>query len=184
MKYPHLLLILTFALLLLVLAGCAANAQKSYSTVVTPPPDWFDKQPESTCICIYGTATKTNEMASTDAAKADAWFNAPKAIEIEIQHMMQTYVTEAYLKDQQLLDLAQEIIKDAASTRFANVTTGESYTEMVFTPDGEKYKTYIQVRVPKAEINKALLNQISMEEDLYNQLQASPSFVDLDENTK
>ncbi len=185
MKRSQMLLMLVFALMLLVVWGCGGNsdnkpagAQKIYR------PDWWNTQPSEKHICSYGQAEKVSETASMDAAKANALLEAAQYVEINVKGMIKNYEEEAGVKDPQVLALSQKVIKAVSDARFSNVMPGKTETILITTKDGDRYKTFIQMLIPKTEVNKNVANQIRNEEALYNQFKASQAFKELDDNTK
>lgn len=189
MKRTHLVVTLLLALVLLFVWGCGGGAKKSENT---PPdgvkkvfrPDWWNAQPSDEYICTYGQAEKVSETASMDAAKANALLEAAQFVETTVKGMIKNYEEEAGVKDPQVLALSQKVVKAVSNARFSNIMPGKTETVQIETPDGPRYKTFMQLMVPKTEVNKNLKNQIKNEEALYNQFKASQAFQELDENTQ
>jgi hypothetical protein len=185
MKRSQVLLMLIFAIILLTVWGCGGNAnQPTSGTKKIYRPDWWNTQPSETHICSYGQAEKVSETASMDAAKANALLEAAQYVEINVKGMIKNYEEEAGVKDPQVLALSQKVVKAVSNARFSNVVPGKTETIIVTTKDGERYKTFIQLMIPKTEVNKNMANQIRNEEALYNQFKASQAFQELDDNTK
>jgi len=185
MKRSQVILTLVFVIVLLFVWGCSGNANKPTSgNKKIYRPDWWNSQPSETHICSYGQAEKVSETASMDAAKANALLEAAQYVEINVKGMIKNYEEEAGVKDPQVLALSQKVVKAISNARFSNVVPGKTETIIVTTKDGERYKTFIQMMIPKTEVNKNMANQIRNEEALYNQFKASQAFQELDENTK
>lgn len=185
MKRSQVFLMLIFGLMLLIVWGCGGtsnNAPEGAKKVYRP--DWWNSQPSDSHICSYGQAEKVSETASMDAAKANALLEAAQYVEINVKGMIKNYEEEAGVKDPQVLALSQKVIKAISDARFANVVPGKMETILIQTENGERYKTFIQMMIPKTEVNKNVVNQIRNEEALYNQFKASQAFKELDENTK
>ena len=183
MKFSKVLLILMFAIVLLAFMGCSHNSKPSGTKKVYRP-DWWNTQPSESYICSYGQAEKVSETASMDAAKANALLEAAQYVEINVKGMIKNYEEEAGVKDPQVLALSQKVVKAISNARFSNVVPGKIETIIVNTKDGERYKSFVQLMIPKTEVNKNLANQIRNEEALYNQFKASQAFQELDESTK
>lgn len=182
MKHSQLLLTLLLFIILLSF-GCAHNAKKA-GPVVQQLPEWYGKQLDEQSVCAYGSAVKASEIASLDVAKVDAWSNAVKLVEAEVTKMLTNYEEEAGIKDPQVLALTDKIVKVVSNTRFPSAITGKTYTELALTPEGERFKSYLQLMITKAEIMKYLIQEIRNEDVLMEQLQTSPTFKELNENTK
>ena len=186
MKHTRILLVLLFALLLLLTWGCGggnhnqapAGAKKVYR------PDWWNSQTNDSYVFAYGQAIKVSETASMDAAKANALLEAAQYVETEVKGMVKNYEEEAGVKDPQVLALEQKVVKAVSNARFSHIMPGKTETIIVDEGDGSRYKTFMQLMIPKTEINKNLKDQIKNEEALYNQFKASQAFQELDANTQ
>jgi hypothetical protein len=176
---------LLFTLVILFVMGCGQEANnKPAGAKKVYRPDWWNTQPNDAYICTYGQAEKVSETASMDAAKANALLEAAQFIETNVKGMIKNYEEEAGVKDPQVLALSQKVVKAVSNARFSNIMPGKTETIIINTPDGERYKTFMQLLVPKTEVNKNLKNQIRNEEALYNQFKASQAFQELDANTE
>lgn len=185
MKRYQVLLIIVLTLMLLTVVGCGGNKTKQPAGVKQVyRPVWWNSQPSDTHICTYGQAEKVSETASMDAAKANALLEAAQYVEINVKGMIKNYEEEAGVKDPQVLALSQKVVKAVSNARFSNVVPGKIETILVPTPDGERFKTFIQMTIPKTEVNKNMVNQIRNEEALYNQFKASQAFQELEANFK
>ena len=184
MKRTYVMLMLLFAMMLLFVWGCGGNSsQTPAGTQKVYRPDWWNSQPNDTYICTYGQATKVSETASMDAAKANALLEAAQYVEIDVKGMLKNYEEEAGVKDPQVLALEQKVVKAVSNARFSNVMPGKTETIIVNEEGGQRFKTFMQMMIPKTEINKNLKDQIKNEEALYNQFKASEAFKELDANT-
>lgn len=186
MKTTKLVIALVVTLLLLSLLGCGGNkpaAPKPGGDVVYRPA-WWNSQTDEAFICTYGQATKMSETASMDAARANATLEAAQFVEIEVKGMIKNYEEEAGVKDPQVLALTQKVVKAVSSARFSGIVSGLTETRKVEEAEGMRFKTWVQLKVPKKEINKNLANQIRNEEALYNQFKASQAFQELEATTK
>jgi hypothetical protein len=147
-------------------------------------PAWWFSQTDEAYVCTYGQSTKVSETASMDAAKANALLEAAQFVETEVKGMIKNYEEEAGVKDPQVLALSQSVVKAVSNARFSGVMPGLMETRMVQEEGGRRYRTWIQMKIPKKEVNKNLANQIRNEEALYNQFKASQAFQELESATK
>lgn len=190
MKRTQLIVTLLLALVLLFVWGCAGNHKTSSNN--KPPegsqkvyrPDWWNGQPSDAYICTYGQAEKVSETASMDAAKANALLEAAQYVETNVKGMIKNYEEEAGVKDPQVLALSQKVVKAVSNATFSNIMPGKTETILISTDNGARYKTFMQLMIPKTEVNKNLKDQIKNEEALYNQFKASQAFQELDANTQ
>jgi len=173
---------LTVLALLLLLYGCGRN--KTVSGEMVNYPSWWNTQNDKESVCSYGMATKVSQTMSYDAAKANALLEAAQYVETELKGMIKNYEEEAGVYDPQLLAVTQNVIKAISSVKFSGVTTGQVQTYKSKTKEGNRFTTYVQIRVPRDEINKNLYKGIFNEEALYNQFKSSQAFQELEEATK
>ncbi|MDD4310401.1 MAG: hypothetical protein PHO32_08480 [Candidatus Cloacimonetes bacterium] len=181
MKLNSLKLALAVVAIMVLLSACGNNKKmpKPGGEVVYRPV-WWSTQPETEFVCTYGQGTQASETASMNTAKANALLEAAQYVEVEIQGMIKSYEEEAGVVDPQILALSQRVVKAISSARFSGTIPGAIETQKVNEQHGIRYKTWIQVKIPKSEINKNLVNNIRNEEALYNQFKASQAFKELD----
>jgi len=185
MKRTYLSSILVLVVIMLLVWGCGGNkAQKPSGSKAVYFPSWWNTQPSNTHVCSYGLAEKVSITASMDAAKANALLEAAQYVEVEVRGMLKNYEEEAGVKDPQVLALSQKVVKAVSNARFSNVVGGKTETILATTKDGERHRTWIQLLIPRTEINKNVANQIRNEEALYNQFKASQAFQELEQSIK
>ncbi len=186
MKTSKLVIALVVTLLLLSLAACGGKKSTGPTPdgVIVYRPAWWFSQTDEAYVCTYGQSTKVSETASMDAAKANALLEAAQFVETEVKGMIKNYEEEAGVKDPQVLALSQSVVKAVSNARFSGVMPGLMETRMVQEEGGRRYRTWIQMKIPKKEVNKNLANQIRNEEALYNQFKASQAFQELEAATK
>lgn len=180
MKFRTVILAL-LVLSLLVLTACGSNKKvgKPDGEIVYRP-TWWASQTESAYVCTYGQGLNASETSSMNTAKANALLEGAQYVETEIKGMIKSYEEEAGVFDPQLLALSQKVVKAISSARFSGTIPGLIETRKVTENGGTRFKTWIQVKIPKDEINKNLVNNIRNEEALYNQFKASQAFKELD----
>ncbi len=178
--------LLVFAIVsILFVMGCGGAQQTSKSNFKGPNkvyyPDWWQTQPNPEFICTYGMSTKVSENMSRDAAYSDAMLQAAQYVEAAVQGMVKNYEEEAGVKDPQVLALTSKVVKVVSNTKFTKAQVTKQ--ETIITEDN-RYKTFIQVSIPKNTIDKELVNNIRNEEALYNQFKASQAFEELDKQVE
>jgi hypothetical protein len=180
MKFRGIILAL-LVLSLLLLAACGKNkAVGKPDGEVVYRPVWWASQPDPAYVCTYGQGLNVSETSSMNTAKANALLEASQFVESEIKGMIKSYEEEAGVYDPQLLALSQKVVKAISAARFSGTIPGQIETRVVKDQNGTRYKTWMQVKIPKTEINKNLVNNIRNEEALYNQFKASQAFKELD----
>ena len=186
MKLHKMMLCLVLLAVIVMIAACSSNKKAENKPQGKPQgeevyrPAWWATQPETDFVCTYGQATKVSENASMDAARNNALGEAAQYVEVLVNSMLKNYEEEAGVKDPQVLALTQNVVKAVSSAKFTGVLMGKVETRKVNEPEGVRYKTWIQLKIPKDEINRKLADSIRNEEALYNQFKASQAFQELD----
>ena len=190
MKLPKMVLCLVLLAVIVMIASCSSNKKAENKPQGKPQgeevyrPAWWATQPETDFVCTYGQATKVSENLSMDAARANALQEAAQYVEVLVNSMLKNYEEEAGVKDPQVLALTQNVVKAVSSAKFTGVLMGKVETRKVNEPEGVRYKTWIQLKIPKDEINRKLADSIRNEEALYNQFKASQAFQELDKEVE
>jgi len=181
MKSKQVLLVLLAVVLLIAMTACGKNktAPKVDGEVVNFPA-WWNSQNDDAYVCTYGIGTNVKMTTSMDTAKNNALFEAAQFVEVEVKGMLKTYEEEAGVFDPQLLALTSKVVKSVSDATFSGVINGQSETRKVTEFGGPRYTTYLQLKIPKTEVNKSLYNNIRNEEALYNQFKASMAFEELE----
>lgn len=182
MKSRHVLIVLLAIALLVSLTACGKDKKtpsKVEGEVVNFPP-WWNTQKDDAYVCTYGIGTNVKMTTSMDTAKNNALFEAAQYVEVEVKGMLKTYEEEAGVFDPQLLALTSKVVKSVTNATFSGVLNGQSETRKVIEYGGQRYTTYLQLKIPKTEVKKTLYNNIRNEEALYNQFKASQAFDELE----
>lgn len=176
------LFIIMVASLALVMFACGSNKKSSPKAdgELVYRPSWWSSQPESDYVCTYGQGTNLSETSSMNTAKANALLEAAQYVESEVQGMIKSYEEEAGVYDPQVLALSSSVVKAVSNARFSGAITGKVETRKVEENGGPRFKTWMQVKIPNAEIKKNLMMNIKNEEALYNQFKASQAFKELE----
>lgn len=168
---------LVISALLLVLAACSSNMTGEQEISY---PEWWNTQDDANNVCSYGMATKASQTMSLDAAKANALAESARYVETEVKSLLKNYEEEAGVKDPQVLALTENVVKVTSSATFSGVLAGEMMTRKTVEKGEARYTTYVQMKVPKVEISRNLIENIRNEEALYNQFKASQAFQELE----
>lgn len=181
MKLRRIALLMLILSIALFIAACGGNKKvpKADGDLVYRPA-WWASQPEAAYVCTYGQGLNASETASMNTAKANALLEAAQYVEIHVNGLIKSYEEEAGVNDPQILALSQSVVKAVASARFSGTVPGTIETRVVQERGGKRYKTWQQIKIPKEQINKSLVNSIRNEEALYNQFKASQAFKELD----
>lgn len=180
MKTSSILYVTILVITTLMIGSCARIKNVPAKGELVNYPTWWNTQLDQDYVCAYGMATKASQTASIDAAKANAILDAAQFVETEVQGMIKNYEEEAGVFDPQVLALSQKVVKAVSSVEFSGIITDLTETRRVSEYGGPRYTTYLQIKIPKTEVEKNLLNNIRNEEALYNQFKASQAFEELE----
>jgi len=183
MKLTKIMMLLFAVALILSVAACGKDKPKVEGEVVNFP-EWWNSQDDEAYVCAYGMATKASQTMSIDAAKANALFEAAQYVETQVKGMLKNYEEEAGVDNPQVLALTSKVIKAVTDAEFSGIVNGKTQTLKVQQDNGSRFTTYMQIKIPKTEVNKALYGNIRNEEALYNQFKASEAFKELEYSTQ
>ncbi len=183
MKLTRVMLLLMTVALILTLAACGKDKPKVEGVEVNMP-QWWNSQDDEAYVCAYGMATKASQTMAMDAAKANALLEAAQYVETQVKGMIKNYEEEAGVDNPQLLALTSKVVKAVTDAEFSGIINGKVQTLKVQQDNGTRYTTYMQIKIPKTEVNKSLYGNIRNEEALYNQFKASQAFQELEYETQ
>lgn len=182
MKAVKIAILLTISVLLLLSLGCGRNKPTIKPTgEEVYRPTWWGQQKDDDVVCTYGQATKVSETISIDTAKNNAIYDVAQFVEVYVAGMVKTYEEEAGVFDPQLLALSSKVVKTVAEARFNGIQYDKIETRKVEEMGMQRFKTWVQAKIPRAEINKSISANIRNEEALYNQFKASQAFRELED---
>lgn len=182
MRAVKIAILLMISVLMVLSFGCHRNkpAVKPSGEEVYRPA-WWGQQKDDNVVCTYGQATKVSETVSIDTAKNNAIYEAAQYIEVYVAGMVKTYEEEAGVFDPQLLALSSKVVKTVAEARFNGIQFDKIETRKVEEMGMQRYKTWVQAKIPRSDIRKSLSANIHNEEALYNQFKASQAFKALED---
>ena len=162
----------------LVLMGCGGAKP-------TPPrevyqPTWYGATGNAEYLFVYGNAERTSQQAAESSAYASALAEAANSVETSVATMMKDFISEAGIDNPEVLSLTERVTRTVANQRFSGTQITQRQTVTV---EGGRYKAFVQVALPKSEINRDLKNRIKNEEALYTRFRASQAFQELDRAT-
>jgi hypothetical protein len=181
-KMQRLLIALLILSLVVISFGCSSNKKEEVKADgdLVYRPSWWGTQSDENYVCTYGQGTNLSENASMNVARSNALAEAAQYVEINVQNLLKNYLEEAGVNDPQVLALTSNVVRAVANAEFSGTITGKMETRRVQEAEGQRYKTWLQLKIPKDQINRSLATQIRNEEALYNQFKASQAFQELD----
>ena len=182
MKTLRLILIVLLAATLLLSIGCSRNRNKRPAPQGDEVyyPAWYDRQEDPVYVYAYGVATWVSENSAINAAEAAAQAAIARYVEAEVQTMLKLYEEEAGIFDPQILRLSQNVVRSVSNVRFRGLEKGRQEVRRVREHNSDRYKVWVQYRIPRNEVNQRTAQFIRNEEALYNQFRASQAFMELD----
>jgi hypothetical protein len=176
MKITRILLVLLVICSLFVVA-CGGKKKGSDEPKKVWEPSWYGEQNSSEYVFTYGNAIKQAQRTAEESARAQAMAEAAAFVEQQVQSMTKDFISEAGVgANTEVVALTEQVTKMVANTKFAGVMPGKREVRQ----ENGMYKCWIQLQIPKADINRSLQNAIQREESLYNQFRASQSFQELE----
>lgn len=173
------ILIILVAISSLFLIACGGSAPKGPRKVYQP--NWYGSASNPEYVFVYGNSEKVSQQASETGAYSSALAEAANYVEIHVQTMTKNFISEAGIDNPEVLSLTEQVTKTVANQKFSGTQITNRETVIL---DNGRYKTFVQVAVPKAEINRDLMNRIKNEEALYNRFKASQAFDELERATR
>lgn len=173
------IMVIMLALSGLVFIACGGGSAKQ----PTGPkevfsPDWYGVETENdTYLFCYGNGEKVSQNMSEQAAIANGMAEAANRVEAHVKSMTKNFMSESGVDNPEVVALTEQATKVVANQKFNGTTITNRKT---YTMENGRYKTFVQVAIPKADVNKATVDRIKKEESLYNRFRASQSFEELD----
>ncbi|MCB5259334.1 MAG: hypothetical protein PHY41_02800 [Candidatus Cloacimonetes bacterium] len=169
--------------LAIIIFGCSSNKKQEVKADgdLVYRPAWWGEQADQSFVFTYGQGTNLNENVSMNVARSNALSEAAQYVQINVQNLLKNYVEEAGITDPQVLALSSNVVRAVTDAEFSGIITGKMETRKVKEAEGDRYKTWVQLKIPSEQINRKLAAQIRNEEALYNQFKASQAFQELDE---
>ncbi len=165
----------------LFLLGCGGSEQKAPAGPKEVfQPNWYNLQDNPEMVYSYGNAEKVSQNASEAAALANAYAEAAMYVENYVKTMTKNFISEAGVDNPEVTALTEQVTKLVAQTKFVGAMVTERKT---YTMENGRYKTFVRLAIPKADVQKNLVDRIKREEALYNRFRASQSFEELDKET-
>lgn len=181
MKAGKLLLIMIAVFMLLGIAACANNKAKADFLGY---PKWWGVQGDQDYVFSYGMGNKAKQNLSIEAARADAMAEAARFVKLEVIALVKSFESEAGVFDPQNQALVEIITETVSTAEFSSVQTGKLEIHKIKRRGGLRFYTYVQMKIPREQINKYLYDYISQEEALYDEFKDSHGFLELEKDRR
>ena len=175
-KYTFIVLL---ALLSLVPIGwCHAGATLP-NRVETPAqrPDWWLSQPaQGGYVCSYGMGVGNTQQLSQAAARENATEDACDFVALYASQLSDTFQRETGLVDPRVQAMMEKMAKAISCAKYSDAADGHVETKIMTDKGKVRYRTWIQVLIPKSAIEQSLVNNIRNEENLDKLFQQSDTY--------
>ncbi len=180
----------TLLLVLSVMAmfwwGCGGGHR-----VQTPPvtdralkamPEWYRQVPRDSSY-LYATATATSQDMDLATRKATQLARAEigRQMDAHLQGLVKSFTEEVGGgEDAELLSQFTEVSKTVTN----QVLVGSQVVRQKVIKDGPVYRAFVLMRMPVGAANKAFLERLKQQKQLYTRMRATRAFKELEEAVK
>ena len=174
------ILIVSIVILFALLASCASGPKPEKGPKKVYHPEWWDKQSTTAdYVYVYGEGKKKNNILAFESAKAMAYNEAAQYVENYVKSMTKDFLRESGTENPQVLQLTGRTVEMISKQKFSGTTPSKRET----VEEGNKYRSFVRLSIPKEAIDKSLVNHIKNEEALYNEFKATQAFKELEKKT-
>lgn len=143
-------------------------------------PEWYNKQDNPDYLFVYGVASRSNKEMSQQAAFAGASAEAAFYVGSFVEKVLSEIAGESAANNDTLRDELNKISETAANAEFSGMTIDKRRTYMF---DDGNYQTFVRLKIPKHEINRAVIKQVSKNKPLLNKVESSSGYQELLKNS-
>jgi hypothetical protein len=145
-------------------------------------PKWYNEVPQSD-EAIFSPASETSKdmQMAVEKAKQTGRADIAHQMETKIEAMFKKFMEETGTSsDAELLSMATNVSKSITST----VLIGCKENRKEIKKEGPIYRAYVLMELPVGPANKALLDKINNEKNLYTKFRATQAYDELDKEVK
>jgi len=173
----HLIISLSVLLVVLSLSACGGSTELS-KTDTGDIPEWYLTTPTATDY-IYEAASATSrdmDLAITKAS-TEARAKIARTMEVKINSMQKKFEEEVGEgENSEYLSQFTQATKTIVSTEL----NGSQITEKKLVKDGSNWRAYVLAKYPIGAAQKAFLDKISNNNNLYTRFRATEAFAELE----
>ncbi|RKY57107.1 MAG: hypothetical protein DRP94_09675 [Candidatus Latescibacterota bacterium] len=147
-----------------------------------PCPEWFSNPPQDPDF-LYATATAVSRdlQLALNKAKTEARAELASQLEVRMQGLRKKFDEEVGLgEDAQLLSMYTQATKEVISQVMVGSRIAKQYTKK----EGTGWRACVLMELPIGAANKALVDRIKANEQMYTRFRASQTFKELEEEVK
>ncbi|MBC8184540.1 LPP20 family lipoprotein [candidate division KSB1 bacterium] len=161
------ILISLMSLLVLIFVGCAGTGGGWQTFTMPTNPDY---------LFATGNGESKQLQLAIDKAALNARTEIGRQMELKLNSLQKSFAEEVGNEDPELNQLYSAATKAVVSTQLM----GSKIKEKKYRERNGKYEAVVMVEYPLQEANKALVNQIKKEKNLYTRFRASQGFKELE----
>jgi len=161
-----------------LLVGCGGGPKTMQATATGEIPQWYVNPPQDPNY-LYAAYTESSQdvQVALDKALLGARTELGRQVEVKIAALQKKFVEETGTgQDAQILQQFSEASKNVVSTTL----TGSAMKKQERVKDGNMWRAYVLAAYPIGDANKAMLDAIKKNQEMYTRFRASQAFQELD----
>jgi hypothetical protein len=161
-----------------LIVGCGGGPQTMQSTSTGDVPEWYTAVPvDPNFLFAANTAVSQDMQISVDKAVQAARVEIGRQVETKVNGLQKRFEEETGVgQDAQLL----QQYSAASKTIVSSSLTGSRVRTQKQVKDGNMWRSYVLVEYPIGDANKALLEAIKKNNEMYTRFRAAEAFKELD----
>ena len=162
----------------MVLIGCGGGPKTMQETATGQVPEWFTNPPQDpNYLYAANSATSQDVQVALDKALLGARTEIGRQVEVRMNALQKQFTEETGTgQDAQLLQQFSSATKSIVSTTL----TGSTMKNSSRVQDGNMWRAYVLAAYPIGDANKAMLEAIKKNQEMYTRFRASQAFQELD----
>jgi hypothetical protein len=173
--------LLTLVSMAIILSSCSGSKNLA-GTSAGDIPKWYENMPEEEGVLFSAsTATSRDMQLAMDKAMTAARGDLARAAETRIESIQEDFSEEVGANE-----VSTFLTSFTTATRVvADVTLNNSnVTERQISKEGGVWRAYVLMSYSTAEADKAFLDEVAKEEELYTRFRKSEAFKRLDQEVQ
>lgn len=164
-----------------LMMGCAVAPPVSETKPVSDIPEWYMNKPNDPNLLFgVGMGESARMQTARDKASQAARLDLAASIEVKFDGITKQFTEEVGTAgESELLEYFVQATKAVVST----VLTGATTDKTKMTQKENMYQAFVLIRMDVAASNKALMDKLGQQENMYTKFRASQTFKELEAET-
>jgi len=175
-KYTLAVLLVLLGLAPINRCFAAATLPNRVETPVQRPEWWLSQPTQGGYVCSYGIGVGNTQQLSQAAARENATEDACDFVALYANQLSETFQRESGLMDPRVQTVMEKMVKAISCAKYSDAAEGQIETKIMTDKGKVRYRTWIQVLIPKSAIEQNLVNNIRNEENLSQLFMQSASY--------